>query len=172
MRQKFVQLSNPLSIIFIAVVIRLLPHIPNVTPIAAMALFGGAYVNKRFAILTPLAAMVVSDIFLGFSLITPFVYASFVLTGLLGLWLRSHKKTSYILIASLVGSFLFFLVTNFGVWFVWNFYPKTLMGLLDCFIAGLPFFRNTLLGDMGYTVLFFGGYELVQKLLVRKAYEH
>lgn len=168
MKRTFLQLLNPITVIFIAVILRLLPHIPNVTPIAAMALFGGAYGSKRFALLTPFAAMVLSDIFLGFSLITPFVYGSFLITGLLGLWLRNHKHALPIVVASLTSSLLFFLITNFGVWLVWNFYPKTMSGLFDCFVAGLPFFKNTVLGDVFYTVLFFGGYALVTHFVEKK----
>jgi hypothetical protein len=168
MKRTFLQLLNPITIIFIAVVIRLLPHIPNVTPIAAMALFGGVYVNKRFALFTPLVAMIVSDIFLGFSLITLFVYGGFLLTGLIGLWLRNHKAIKSVFVASLTSSVLFFLITNVGVWLVWNFYPKTFTGLLDCLVAGLPFFRNTVLGDLFYVTLFFGGYALVTRFVEKK----
>lgn len=161
-KDKLSLLLNPIFIIVIAVLLRLVPHIPNMTPIAAMALFGGAYLNKKYALLVPLAAMVVSDLFLGFSQITFFVYISFLLIGGLGLLLRHHKTMPWIIGASLASSILFFILTNFGVWVLYNFYPKTIAGLMECYIAGIPFFRNTIIGDLFYTGVFFGGYELVR----------
>ncbi len=158
---KIQNLINPFIIIGIAVVLRLIPHPANVAPIAAMALFGGAYLDKRYAILVPLVAMVISDIFLGFHDTILFVYGSFLITGFIGVWLKKHKSITNILFASLVSSLLFFLITNFGVWLVGNIYPKTITGLLECFLAAIPFFKNTILGDFIYTSLFFGGYEVV-----------
>src|SRR5476651_2024859 len=95
---------NPIIIIIFAVVLRLLPHVPNVAPIAAMALFGGVYLNKRYALVIPLVAMFLSDIVLGFSASTPLVYTSFFLTGLIGLWLRKHKHVATVICSSLVSS--------------------------------------------------------------------
>ena len=152
---------SPILIIFFAVVLRLIPHAPNVAPIAAMALFGGVYLDRKYALIVPLAAMFISDIFLGFHDTMLFVYGSFLITGLIGLWLRQHKSYRNIFIASIGSSILFFLVTNFGVWLMGTMYDKTLTGLWEAYLMGLPFFRNTLLGDLGYVVLFFGSYELV-----------
>lgn len=149
------------GIILLAVLLRLLPHPANVAPIGAMALFGGAYLPKRYALLLPIAALFVSDIFLGFYSVMPFVYGSFVVIGLIGMWLASHKHIGTILLASLVSSVLFFLITNFGVWVVGNGYPKTLAGLASCFFYAIPFFRNTLGGDVLYTGIFFGGFEVL-----------
>lgn len=151
----------PLVIIVFAVLLRLLPHPPNVAPIAAMALFGGAYINKRFALIIPLAAMFVSDIFLGFHPVMPFVYGSFLLSGFIGLWLRTHKTPFVVLSACITSSVLFFLITNFGVWLIGGLYPETLGGLATCFMMAIPFFRNTLVGDLLYTTLFFGGFEVI-----------
>ncbi len=158
------KIVNPLLIIFIAVTLRLLPHPPNVAPIAAMALFGGVYLNKRYALIVPLMAMIFSDIFLGFHATIPFVYGSFLLTGLLGIWLKKYKTIKNIFFACVVSSLLFFLITNFGVWLVYGFYPKTLAGLMECYIAAIPFFRNTILGDLGFTAVFFGSYELLLRI--------
>lgn len=158
------QLSNPLIFIGLGVVLRLIPHIPNMAPIAAMALFGGVYLNKRYALFVPLVAMVLSDIVLGFSPVTPFVYGSFLLTGVIGLWVKSHKSIQYVLLASLLSSSLFFLVTNFGVWLVGGLYPHTMMGLQMCYTLALPFFRNTLIGDLFYTGVLFGSFACIKKL--------
>ena len=158
------KLSNfisPVLIIGIAAVLRLVPHPANVAPIAAMALFGGAYLNKRYALIVPLVAMFLSDLFLGFHQTMPFVYGSFVLIGLLGLWLRKHKSIPTVLLAGIISSTFFFLITNFGVWLTGTIYAKSFSGLLSAYTMGLPFYRNTLLGDLGYITLFFGGYELI-----------
>lgn len=152
----------PLSIILFAVILRLVPHPPNVAPIAAMALFGGTYLNKKYALIVPLITMFVSDIFLGFHDTMLFVYGSFLLTGLIGTWIKTHKTVSTIIAASLVSSLLFFIITNFGVWLVGNMYPKTILGLLQSYTMAIPFFRNTIVGDLLYAGLFFGSFAIIQ----------
>jgi hypothetical protein len=165
-KSNFKKFISPLLIILVAVLMRLLPHLPNFTPLAAMALFGGVYLNKKYAFAIPLAAMFISDIFLGFHSAMPYVYGSFILTGAIGLWLKNHKSAKNIVCASLISSILFFLITNFGVWAT-GWYPRTLSGLMQSYTMGLPFFRNTVLGDLCYTGVFFGAYELVQLLITR-----
>lgn len=151
----------PAFIITIAALIRILPHPPNLTPIAAMALFGGTYLPKKYAFIIPLGAMFVSDIFIGFHSLVVYVYGSFVLIGLIGMWLAENKNVRNIALAALISSVLFFVVTNFGVWAA-GAYARDASGLLESYILGLPFFRNTLLGDFFYTGIFFGLYELVK----------
>jgi hypothetical protein len=162
------KLISPLLIIFIAVILRLIPHPPNMAPIAAMALFGGAYLNKKYALIMPIIAMIISDYFLGFHNLILFVYGSFFLIGVVGLILRNKINPKNIFFASIFSSIAFFLITNFGVWLVFNFYPKTSLGLLNCYIAAIPFFRNSVLGDLLYNGIFFGGYELTLRLIFRK----
>lgn len=162
-------LINPLVIILFAVILRLVPHIPNFAPISAMALFGGAYLNKKYALIAPLMAMFVSDIFLGFHGTMTFVYGSFILTGLIGLWLRKHKGLKNVILATISSSLIFFIITNFGVWFEGKLYPANLSGLIESYILAIPFFRNTVLGDLFYTALFFGSYELALKFFRKPA---
>ena len=151
----------PFLLVLLAAASRLLPHPPNATPIAAMALFGGAYLGKRYALWTPLTALAVSDLILGWHATWPFVYGAFLLTGLIGLLLRGHRRPGFVLGAALLSSFLFFTLTNFGVWLAGGLYPHTFPGLLACYSAALPFFRNTLLGDILFTAALFGLQELV-----------
>lgn len=158
------KIISPVLFILIAVILRLLPHPPNMAPIAAMALFGGVYLNKRYALVVPLTAMVVSDFFLGFHASIALVYTSFFLTGVLGLWIRKHKSFQTIVLTSLTSSCIFFILTNFNYWYVASLYPKTIEGLLMSYTNALPFFRNTVIGDLFYTGMFFGGYELVKTL--------
>lgn len=157
--------------ILAAVILRLVPHLPNFAPIAALALFGGTYLNKKFALIVPLTAMLVSDYFIGFynPWIMLSVYGSFVLIGLIGLWLKNHKSSPNVIGASLFSSIIFFLVTNFAVWAVLHsMYPHNLQGLLQSYIMGLPFFKNTLLGDLFYVATMFGLYELVLWLTLKR----
>ncbi len=164
----------PVVIICIAAFLRLLPHMPNFAPIAAMALFGGVYLDRRFAIALPLVAMIVSDIFLGFSQSTPFVYGCFILTACMGMWLKRHTSVGMVIAASLLSSVLFFLVTNFGYWLTNSLYPRTFAGQMAAYYFALPFFRNTLIGDLFYTGLFFGGYAFAQRFshLTKPATKH
>lgn len=170
MQKIFEKLTNPVIFIFVGAILRLVPHLPNFAPISAMALFGGAYLSKRYALVLPLLAMFISDFFLGFDSLASriAVYGSFLLIGLVGLWLAKHRSFRNIVLASLFSSFLFFFITNFGVWFFGSFYPKTLEGLGACFIAAIPFFRNTVAGDLFYTGVFFSSYALVLKVLANK----
>jgi len=151
------------SIILLAVVARLVPHPPNFAPIGGLALFSGSHFKKKIALLIPLAAMLISDVFLGFHNTMIYVYASFFLAVLIGRLIKNNRWRSLAL-ASLTSSVLFFLITNFGVWLSYSMYPKTLAGLFQSYLMGLPFFRNTILSDFFYTFSFFYGYQFLSNL--------
>lgn len=156
--------------ILAAIILRLIPHAPNFAPIAALALFSGTYLKKKEAIIIPISAMFLSDLYLGFGefWVTISVYFSFTLIGLLGIWLKKHKKPVNILGATLTGSLLFFIITNFVVWIATPWYSKTLAGLVQCYWLAVPFFKNTALGDLFYVGAMFGLYELVSYFVFRK----
>ena len=142
---------------------RVVPHAANFAPIAAIALFGAVYLkDKKQALILPLAAMIISDVFLGFDSIESrlSVYGSFLLIGLMGLWIRNHKNIGTVIGGSILGSTLFYLITNLVIIYPAKMYPHTFAGQYASYINALPFFRNTLLGDLFYVVLFFGAYEL------------
>jgi hypothetical protein len=164
------KLINPTFIIGLAIIARLVPHMPNFTPIAAMALFGGAYLNRSWAILVPLLALFLSDVFIGFysPVVMVSVYGSFILTGVIGFWLKKRKNPGNVIFAAIGASILFFLVTNFSVW-LGGWYPKNLTGLFESYTLAVPFFRNTLMGNLFYTGVFFGGYELILRLVKKPA---
>jgi len=152
-------------IILAAAASRLIPHPPNIASITAVALFGGAYLNdKRLALIIPLAALLFSDLILGFYSHMEIVYGSFLLVACLGFWLQRRRSALRIAGAALASSVLFFVITNFGVWAFESLYPKTAAGLLACYVAAIPFFQNTLVGDALYTAVLFGGFALVEKL--------
>jgi hypothetical protein len=153
--------------IFAAAAMRLLPHPPNFSPIAAMALFSGAYLPKRvLAFAAPFGALLLSDVLLGgFYPGMNFVYLSFGLTVLIG-WAISRRKTVLTIGgAALASSILFFVLTNFGMWLFSGFYPLTWEGLVACYVAATPFFQNTLAGDLFFTALLFGGFALAERLV-------
>ena len=157
-----------LSAIAAAAALRLVPHPPNFTPIGAMALFSGAYLGRRgLAFVAPLAALVLSDLVLGFYAGMGFVYASVALIVLIGWWVSSRRSALRIGAAAVAGSVSFFVITNFGMWLFSGFYPPTAAGLAACFVAAIPFFQNSLAGDLFYAALLFGGFGLAERFLPR-----
>ncbi|HTO36025.1 MAG TPA: DUF6580 family putative transport protein, partial [Flavobacterium sp.] len=160
-------------LILLAAFSRLIPHPPNFTPVGAMALFGAAYFSKRYlAFAVPLLAIWLSDLVLnnvlyaqyfdGFSFFYPgfyWIYSAFIAIGLIGFFLLKKIKPLNIFLASLAASSLFFLVSNFGVWASGVMYPKDFNGLLACYTAAIPFFQNTIVGDLVYCGVLFGLFE-------------
>ena len=151
-----------ISLIVIGILLRFVPHAANFTPVAAIALFAGVYLNKKQAFMVPLLLMVVSDLFLGMHNVVFFTWGSFMLVTFLGLALKNHKSFLGILSGAVVSSALFYLITNFGVWAM-GWYPQDAKGLLNCYIMGLPFLRNFSLASLLYSAVFFGAYELIAR---------
>jgi hypothetical protein len=152
------------AIVLAVAALRIVPHPMNFAPVGALALFGGAYFSsKRAAVAIPLLSLVARDIFVGFHPLMPWVYGSFLVSVGVGFWLRRKKSAGRIGGATLAGAIQFFLVTNFALWAssIGN-YPKNAGGLIACYIAGLPFFWNTMAGDAFYVVLLFGGMALAE----------
>jgi hypothetical protein len=158
------RLAAILTAIFVAAALRLVPHPPNFTPIGAMALFGGAYFGRRaLAFAAPLGALLLSDAILGFHSGMPFVYGSVALIVLIGWAVAKRMTTLTIAGAAVASSILFFAVTNFGTWLTSGMYPQTLSGLAACYAAAIPFFQNTLAGDLIFSGLLFGGFALLER---------
>ena len=169
-----IRLITLTAIILTAALFRLVPHWPNVTPIAALALFGAAtFERKWLGLVAPLGAMLLSDALIGFHGSMGAVYVSFGLTWLLGVWALPERRSGKLTVGriaatSITASVLFFLITNFAVWYGDSFYPQTLSGLITCYVAGLAFYNGTsfflngLAGDLFFSALLFGGYYLLQ----------
>ncbi len=136
---------------------RLMWHIPNVTPVLALALFGGARLPRRQAVMLPLITMILSDAVLGLHPTIPFTWTAVVLVAMLGRALRRRRLAVLSLGGGLAAAVLFFIVTNLGAW--WVMYPHDGRGLSACFAAAIPFFRNTLVSTVGGSVSFFAAYE-------------
>lgn len=142
-----------------AMVGRLVPHPPNFTPAGALALFAGAYLaGGRWAVGLPLCVLAVTDALIGFydPRLMVVVYASLLANVLIGRWIRRQGGILPVGAGTLAGSVMFFLTTNFATWLFSGMYPKTGAGLLTCYVAAIPFFQNSLLGDFFYVAAFFG----------------
>ncbi|HKJ81686.1 MAG TPA: DUF6580 family putative transport protein [Ignavibacteriaceae bacterium] len=142
---------------------RLIPHYPNFTAVGAMALFGGAYFSKKYlAFIVPLAAMLISDLFLGFYSGMWVVYLSFLLIVVIGMQIGQAKKPGRVLLASVTASVSFFLITNFALFPPNIIYPQNLIGIVESYIAAIPFFSYTLLGDLFFVGIMFGAFEIAK----------
>ena len=149
-----------LAFVLLAVVVRLVPHPPNFTPITALALFGATtFKNRILGTLLPLIAMAISDLYLGFYSISIWVYSSFLIISLLGHYLKKIN-TKGILISSLI----FFLVTNFGVWLYG--YPLTIEGLLLCYTMAIPFLINSIAGDLFFSYVLKYSFKFTENKLI------
>lgn len=161
-------------LILLAALSRLIPHPANFAPIGGMALFGAAYYSRRmWAFAIPVVSMWISDLvlnnvvygayfdrFVWFYDGAWFTYGAFVLIALMGIFTLRKIKVPNLLFSALGASVIFFLVSNFGVWFSGTMYPKDFGGLIACYTAGIPFFKNTVMGDLFYTALLFSVFEL------------
>ena len=146
-----------LGMMLVAVLVRLLPHTPNVSPVTAISIFGGAFFNdKRLGLILPLVVMLISDIFLGFSTISLFVYTALLCISILGQYFKKVNFSSII-----ASSLIFFIVSNFGVWIIG--YPKTWQGLLECYTLAIPFFRNAIIGDFLFSFIMTYSFLRVEK---------
>lgn len=152
------------AVVLGAACVRLIPHPPNFAPVAALALFAGAHFeDKRMAFILPLVAMLVSDVLLGFHSQMLAVYGAFAATVAIGMLLRGRLRVSRVAAAVVGSSVLFFAVTNLAVWALDGLYPHTLEGLVACYVAGIPFFHNTVLGTAFYAALLFGGFAALER---------
>jgi hypothetical protein len=164
------------GIILIAALSRIIPHPANFAPISAMALFGAVYFSKKYiAFIIPLISMWISDLVINntiyaqyfdhFVWLSPgfyWTYGAFFAIAFIGLLCLQKLKLHRLLVAGISSSILFFLISNFGVWMSGTLYPNTFSGLIECYVVGIPFLKNTVLGDLFYMTVLFGSFELVQ----------
>src|SRR5262249_42615862 len=158
-------------LIVLAAASRLLPHPPNFAPVAAIGLYAGAYSSRRAAWLVPFAALLLSDLVIGFyhPVSMFWNYLAFATCLLLGSGLLAKGRSfGRIGAAVLASSVAFFLLSNFGMW-ASGYYPRTWAGLVQCYTAALPFFRNTLASDVVYSAALFGGHALLARWFARPA---
>ena len=163
-----------LLMVIAAGIYRLAPHPENVAPLAAMALLGGMYFGRRYALWVPLAVLAVTDVVLNLRMHYPAIYwprlidyGAFIMIGAAGLWLRNRRISAKVG-AAIATPFAFYLISNFGVWLYGlglngQLYPRTVAGLADCYTAGLPFLRGTVIGDWAFMAVFAAGLVLARR---------
>lgn len=166
-----------IALILMAITTRFLPHYPNFTAVGAMGLFGGAYFTKqRWAFLIPFITLFVSDLILNnfvyeytFNIYALFTYIGFGLVVLAGKSILTKVNAKNVIVASLSASIIFFLVSNLMSWYDNILYTKDLAGLMQCYIAGIPFLGSTVAGDLTYSAVLFGIYEWAKNRQVKLA---
>jgi len=162
---KMLRLAVLLGMVLLAAALRVLPHPWNFAPVGAMALFSGAmFRNRWLAFAAPLLALFAGDLFIGFYKVMFAVYLSFALSVAIGRWLAENRSVLRIGGAVLLGALQFFLVSNFAMWAFSDYYPHTRAGLFTCFVAAVPYFWNTLAGDVLYSAVLFGGFALAERM--------
>lgn len=143
---------------------RLIPHPWNFTPMMALGLYAGAKSTRfRTGVFVTMLALLLSDAVMGFYRGMWYVYAASLVPVLLGRFISRQDRWSAVVPAALLSSLSFFMITNFMVWATGHLYPHTASGLSACFVAGLPFYRNQMLGDAFYTVALFGGHAVISR---------
>ncbi|MBU1036781.1 hypothetical protein KKF32_01940 [Patescibacteria group bacterium] len=158
-----------LILFIVGLVMRLAPHPANFSPVAAIALFAGYYLSKRWAIILPIAVMLLTDILIGFYdwKLMLAVYSCIMLAGVVGIIIRKSKSVLNVLTATLVISLSFFIVTNLAVWLFSPWYAHNWSGLMLCYTLAVPFFKNTLAGNLFFVTVFFGSFELIRQFLAK-----
>jgi len=150
-------------LIAVAIISRIVPHVPNFTAVSAIALFGAAQYDKKImAFLVPITVLFLSDAILGFYSGMEWIYITFILITLSGFTLRNRVTIPRVIALSIISSLLVFIITDFGVWLGGGMYPHTWAGFIACYVAALPFLRNEIFGDLFYSGLLFGAFYLAQ----------
>ena len=156
-----------IGITVLLVIARLLPHPPNFTPILGMAVFSGAIISTRFiAYLVPLLAMLLSDLYLGFHAGMPIIYFSLAVCVLIGTFIESRVSVLNSFLSISFGVLVFFLITNFVVWYGSGMYEFSISGLMTCYFMGLPFVQNTFISSILYGMGAFLIYDLINKSMI------
>ena len=156
-----------LGLIVLLAFSRLIPHPPNFTPILGMAIFSGAIINRKFvAYLVPLAAMLLSDLYLGFHSGMPIIYFTLAICVLIGTFIESKVTILNSILVITGGVLVFYLITNFAVWYGSGMYENSFSGLITCYVMGIPFLQNTFFSSLIYGMGAFLIYEMINKRLI------
>ena len=164
-------------IILLTAFSRLIPHMPNFSPLGVIGLFGAAHFSKKWqAFLIPIAATWISDLFINNVIYAQYYpsftwfyegfywqYGTYLLITLVGLLIFKKVNTQRVLFGALTSTILFYLITNFGCFPSNPTYPQNFGGLMTCYAAGIPFLKGTLLGNLFYSGVLFGSFALLQQ---------
>ena len=152
--------------ILVGVLTRVIPHPPNFTAIGAIALFGGAcFIDKRLSFLVPVSIMLISDLILGYHIMLS-VYISFIIIVFLGFRLARKRTSMKVVNTAIIASIIFFIITNFSVFLTSTLYSKNIIGLIECYTLAIPFFMNTLVANIFYSLLMFYSFSLVKNRML------
>ncbi len=153
-------------IIALAIAARFIPGAANFSPLYAGLLFAGVYLKKRDSIWFPILLVAGSDMLvnallyhMSFQWMQSLNWLAFAAIVLVGWWLQKRVTVRNVLVASVAGPSVFFLISNFGVWLSGGLYPPTLGGLESCFAAAIPFYGNSLISGVLFSGILFGAYE-------------
>ncbi len=163
-----------IALVVLAALSRLIPVHDNFTPVAALALFSGAFLSRRLAFVVPVIAMLVADVLMGLKNSDPIymeyltkgqflpVYAAMLLTAVIGFGLNNKFSVQQVLGRSVAASLAFFLLTNFAYLYQdLSLYPRTFNGLMLSYYNAIPFYKWTLVGDLFYSSLMFGAWYFI-----------
>lgn len=171
---------QPIVLSFLILVLafsRIIPHIPNFSPLGAICLFGAAHFYRKWqAFSVPIFSTWLSDLYLNNYIYNPqgsdfiwfykgfhWQYLGYFFIALFGLILFKRKINPTRLVSGAIGSsIIFFLISNFGVWASGTFYDKSFLGLISCYAAGIPFIKGTLVGNLVYAPLIFYSYYFIE----------
>ena len=145
----------PIVLILILSFSRLIPHPPNFTPIIAVAIMSSYFFkNIYLSFATLLVSMLLADAFIGFYSNMLFVYLSLLLIVFIFHKISEKMNFKNLFICGFIGSLIFFIISNFGVWVLGSPgvldlpYEKNLNGLVECYVLAIPFFGNTFLSTV------------------------
>ncbi len=159
------------GLIVFGIILRLIPHPANFTPIGAIGLFAGSFLTLKRFWLVPIIGLLLSDLYLGFYNVASMlcVYFSFIISAFIGKILLSHKNTpNRVGLAAVVSAIQFFIISNFGVWLSGTIYSFDIEGLIQCYVMAIPFFGNTLVSELFYSFVLFGSYYVLTVLMKRR----
>ncbi len=149
------------GLLIFAVLGRLLPHLWNMTPVFAVLFFLTYFLGFRYSFFAGFIIMTVSDYFIGFYEIKVMlsVYAAFIISSLVAFLTKQSRSYHKILLLSVLGSLIFYFITNSAVWLFTPYYSPDISGLAQSLLAGLPFLKNSILGNAFYSILLFALYD-------------
>lgn len=171
MKNEWIWIAAATGLVVFAIIMRLVPHAANVAPIGALAFWSGRYVTGKWAYFFPIVALLISDALIGFYSwpILFVVYGGWMIMTALGQAGHARKNPAVLAGSVLTGSVIFFVTTNAAVWGFSSLYTKTFAGFINCFVQALPFFRNSLLGDLYYATIFVSVTEFVRAGYFRRS---
>ncbi len=155
------------GLVLVGIAGRLGPHPYNFTPLTAIALFAGSFLGRKNSLWIPMAILFISNLFIGWHDTLLFVMGAFALVSMIGWWVGQKPQWTRIISGVLASSTVFYLITNFAVWFMHDMYAKSAQGLWHCYVAGIPYYRNMLMGDVVYSGVLFGAYAIASQTLLQ-----